>query len=64
MIHSLNATLDNEQMDFFIQELEERDEMICFLNACGVAATPCIGQACGAACIGITVCVAGAHIMD
>lgn len=62
MIKSLNTSIIDEEMDLFIQELDERDEMVCVLNGCGVAAQPCLGQACGAACIGITVCLAGAHI--
>jgi len=62
MIKSLNTEINDKQLDLFMQELEERDEMLCFLNACGAAANPCIGQACAAACIGITICFAGAHI--
>lgn len=62
MIKSLNTCFDAEEMDVFMETLDEREEMLCFLNACGVATTPCVGQACGAACIGITVCLAGAHI--
>ncbi len=62
VITSLNTTIDDTQMEFFIQELDERNEMICVLNACGAAFNPCLGQACGAACIGITICIAGAHI--
>lgn len=64
MIKSLNTTIDDEQLDFFVQELDERDEMVCIFNACGAAINPCLGQACGAACIGITICVAGAHVPD
>jgi len=36
--------------------------MICILKACAANAEFCLGQACGAACIGITICVAGAHL--
>lgn len=62
MIKSINTSIDDEKMDLFIYELEERDEMICILKACAANAELCLGQACGAACIGITICVAGAHI--
>lgn len=63
MVKSLNTTMDDSQLDFYMDELGDREEMVCALNACGVAANPCLGQACGAACIGITVCLAGAHIL-
>ncbi len=64
MIQSLNTVIDDEQMNFFIEELEERDEMLCILNACAGAATPCLGQACVGACFGISLCLVGLHIMD
>lgn len=62
MIKSLNSSIDDEKMELFIQELEERDEMICFAKACVGNLEVCVGQACAGACIGITICAAGAHI--
>ena len=59
MINSLNVTIDDVQLDAFIEDLENRDEMLCFLNACGVAANPCVGQACAIACFGIGACGIG-----
>jgi len=62
MIMSLNSVIDDKQLDVFMEELKGRDEMLCIGNVCGIAVNPCLGQGCGAACIGITVCLAGAHI--
>lgn len=31
MITSMNSAIDNEELDLFMNELEERDEMLCFL---------------------------------
>lgn len=62
MINSLNAAISDEQLDLFMQELEERDEMLCFLNACAVAFNPCVGAACAVACVGISACLVGVHI--
>jgi len=62
LIKSLNAVIDDKQLDVFMQELEERDEMICFFNACGAQAGICVGNACGIACIGIGPCLVGVHV--
>ncbi|MFC3749977.1 hypothetical protein [Paenibacillus sp. GCM10012306] len=62
MITSINSAIDNKELDLFMKELEERDEMLCFFNACGTAANPCGGQACAAGCIGISVCFLGLHV--
>lgn len=61
MIKSLNKAVDTEEVEFYIEELDERDEYACFLAACGVAANPCLSNACGVACIGITACLLGLH---
>lgn len=62
MITSINTAINNDQLDLFMKELDERDEMICFFNACGAALNLCGGQACGAACIGIGPCLLGIHV--
>ncbi len=62
MIKSLNTAIDDERMDLFVQELEERDEMICVGKLCGANLELCVAQACGGACIGISVCLVGAHL--
>lgn len=61
MITSLNNTIDDNQLDVFMQELEDRNEMLCIGNACAGAANPCVGQACAGGCIGVTICLLGAH---
>lgn len=62
MIKSLNTMIDDEKMEVFIQELEERDEMFCVGKACVGNLEPCIAQACAGACIGISACALGAHL--
>lgn len=62
MIKSLNTAIDDERMDLFVQELEERDEMICVGKLCGGNLELCVAQACAGACIGISVCFVGAHL--
>lgn len=60
-IVSINNIMDDANLENMIIELEERKEMICVAYACWAAARPCVGHACGAGCIGITVCPLGAH---
>lgn len=59
MIKSLNKEVND--LDDYIQELEEREEYACAVAACGVAANPCAGNACLVACVGITACLLGLH---
>ena len=61
MIDSLNATLTDDKLELLMEELEDREEMICFLNACSGNAEFWILQACAVACFGISACAVGAH---
>lgn len=61
MINSLNSALTDDKLDMLIEEIENREEMICFLNACAANAELCFLQACAVACFGISACAVGAH---
>ena len=64
MMTSINKSIDDDGIRVIIEEMDEREEMICLWYACGAAANLlCLGQACAAACIGITVCLAGLHTL-
>lgn len=60
---SLNKTFDDQDLEKCFEELEQRDELACALNACAANITPCLGNACLLACIGINVCLLGLHTM-
>ncbi len=59
---SLNKEVSEKELVEMITELEEREEMACFLNACGVNVELCGGVACGVACFGIGPCALGLHV--
>lgn len=61
MIKSINRELNEEGIKLYIEELDEREETLCFMAACATAARPCVGQACLIACIGATACLIGLH---
>lgn len=60
---SLNKSFDNKELDTCFEELESREELTCVLAACGANVTPCLGNACAIACIGVGVCLLGIHTM-
>lgn len=62
MIQSINKEIiDADQLNIYIEEMEKREELLCFLAACAGAAEPCVVQACAVACFGISACFVGAH---
>lgn len=62
MIKSINKEIINtDQFNIYIEEMENREELLCFLAACAGAAAPCVLQACAVACFGISACFIGAH---
>lgn len=64
MIKSMNKEIDDNLVQLFIEEVDDREELICLWNACAIAFNfGCAGQACGLACIGISICVAGLHTL-
>lgn len=62
-MQSLNRSFEYEELDICFEELERRDELACAVAVCGANITPCLGNACVLACIGINVCLLGLHTM-
>lgn len=64
MVKSINKEInDIEQLSIYIEELEKREEFVCFVAACAGAAQVCVVQACAVACFGISACFIGAHAL-
>lgn len=62
MIRSINRELDEDAIEGLVaEELDEREENVCFGYACGVAVRGCVGAAYGAGCFGIAFCAVGLH---
>jgi len=53
MIMSLNNDVCEESLPLYIEQLDAREENLCFLHACGIAAQLCVGHACAIGCFGI-----------
>lgn len=62
-MQSLNKQYEEEKLEICFEELEEREELACVGAACGANVTPCLGNACLAACIGVNVCLLGLHTL-
>jgi hypothetical protein len=55
VIRSLNVAVMDDALDVTIEELDERSELVCVLNACALHADWCLGHICLGGCFGIHV---------
>jgi hypothetical protein len=55
MIRSLNVGVMDDALDVMIEDLDERSELVCVLNACALHADLCAGHVCLVGCFGIHV---------